>query len=63
MEPGSRAELAERLCALLADRDLRREMGRRGRMLVESGYDWDSTAQKTVEVYEQALAIGRNRVR
>lgn len=63
VEPGCRAELAERLCALLADRDLRREMGRRGRMLVESGYDWDSAAQKTVEVYEQALAIGRNRVR
>lgn len=60
VEPGGRTQLAERLCALLGNRDLRRQMGRRGRELVESGYDWDDITQRTVEVYEEALAIGPN---
>lgn len=58
VEPGDRRQLAERLCALLADKDLRLEMGRQGRMLVESGYDWENITEKTLQVYEQALASG-----
>ncbi len=55
VEPGSRTELAERLCTLLGDAGLRRDMGSKGRTLVESGYDWNEIADRTVEVYEQAL--------
>jgi glycosyltransferase involved in cell wall biosynthesis len=56
VEPGNITQLADRLCVLLEDGDLRREMGQRGRMLVESGHDWDDIAQQTARVYQELLA-------
>lgn len=59
VEPGDSQQLAQRLCTLLADRDLRLEMGRHGRTLVEGRYDWDDITEKTLQVYEEALASRR----
>lgn len=61
VEPGNRGQLAGRLCTLLGNPDLRREMGKRGRALVETGYDWDSVANRTVGVYEEAVSIARDK--
>ena len=61
VQPGNGSQLAERLCVLLGDSDLRREMGSRGRKLVDSGYNWDDISEKTATVYRQALGYRGDR--
>jgi glycosyltransferase involved in cell wall biosynthesis len=49
----SSAALAKAITRLLDDRPLAREMGRRGRELVEDGYSWDAVVDKTERVYAE----------
>jgi phosphatidylinositol alpha-1,6-mannosyltransferase len=48
--PDAPAQVAERICALLADAGLRRRMGERGRAWVESQWRWDLLAQRLREL-------------
>jgi glycosyltransferase involved in cell wall biosynthesis len=50
--------LAEALSLLLADADLRRVLGRRGRRLVETRFSWAESARAFAGLYE-ALADKR----
>ena len=56
VEPGSIEALAGGLEALLRDRDLRREYGRRGRVAVVREYGSDAAAAATERVYEEVMA-------
>ena len=47
--------LAAAVVKLLADDALRRELGRQGRLRVESSYGWDRSAAQQLEVYEELL--------
>ncbi len=47
--------IAERLCVLLADPDLGRQMGRRGRAKVEAELTWPRLAEKTEGAYQATL--------
>jgi glycosyltransferase involved in cell wall biosynthesis len=58
VRPGEPGDLASRLCDLLGNARLRREMGREGERTVERGYDWDTITQRTIDVY-RAVAHGR----
>jgi glycosyltransferase involved in cell wall biosynthesis len=51
--PRNADALAERILTLLADAELRTEMGRRGRMLVEQEYSLDRMLDRLEEVYEK----------
>lgn len=54
IDPGDRGALGERLCRLLADRELCQAMGERGRQAA-AAYDWDVVSDKTLDVYMKAL--------
>lgn len=56
VEPGAIDALALALGPLLADGDLRRAMGTRGRERVEQWFAWSSLAARTIAVYEELLA-------
>jgi glycosyltransferase involved in cell wall biosynthesis len=43
---------------LLGDRELRRRLGAAGRMRVRRYFSWDRFVDKTLGVYEEALARG-----
>lgn len=58
--PGSPGALAEAAVKLLRDEGLRREMGRRGRLMAERRFSWKVIAAKTVEVYEACLRTPGN---
>jgi glycosyltransferase involved in cell wall biosynthesis len=51
LQPNDVEGLADRICRLVGDAALRREMGARGRRFVEDGYDWSRIAERTVGVY------------
>lgn len=53
--PGDSDALAQRINALLADEDMRREMGRRARQKVLAKYDWAFIGEKVMRVYEECL--------
>ena len=57
VEPGDVNQLADRLSRLLANSDLRTEMGKRNRRRVEQGFDWDDLALRTLTVYRDALGV------
>ena len=54
-KPGDPKDLAQKTCALLADRQLSRKMGEAGRKLVEKEYSWDKLATKFVTICEGML--------
>ena len=55
-EPGNVEQLAEALSTLLADAELRRTMGRRGREWVARERTWDRNAAKVLELAQQLAA-------
>jgi len=55
IQPGSVDELADAICCLLGDPNLRRKMGENARKTVLERFDWNVNAVKTVEVYRQIL--------
>jgi len=51
VEPGNVEGLAEALLAVLNDHDKAETMGRNGRKLVESKYDWESLMEREAKLY------------
>lgn len=51
-EPGNHRDLAEKVCALLADEGRREEMGARGLELVKERFEWQKLADRFVELCE-----------
>jgi glycosyltransferase involved in cell wall biosynthesis len=48
-------QFADAVARLLADENLRRQLGRQGRLLVESGFNWGRSAAQQIEIYEELL--------
>ncbi|MFQ6106859.1 MAG: MSMEG_0565 family glycosyltransferase [Thermoplasmata archaeon] len=55
LEPGDVLGLSEAVSRLIENPSLRKAMGREGRETVKA-YTWESSARKTLELYEKALA-------
>lgn len=53
--PDAHGELAGAIIKLLNDGQLREQMGNNGRELVVNNYSWETTAKKTIEVFENIL--------
>jgi glycosyltransferase involved in cell wall biosynthesis len=47
--------LADALCQILADTEKAKAMGKRGRELVETKYNWNIIGKQVVALYEEAL--------
>lgn len=71
MEPGKSGLLvpkqnpdaiAEAVCQLLVDPEKAKAMGRRGRELVESKYNWKVIVKQVLALYEEALAKKKEKV-
>lgn len=56
VEPGDVDALAEKMLLLLQDRDLRQQMGQRGKLAAMRRFHPDVVARKTMEVYEKVIA-------
>ena len=57
-------EVAEAIMRLLDNRNLREEMGKRGKRVVEEKYTWQKVARQMIEMYEDILESHRaNRFR
>jgi len=54
--PRDEAALAEAIVSVLGDRERRREMGRKAYQKATTELSWDTIAQQTLAVYEEALA-------
>jgi len=54
-KPGDPKDLAEKICALLGNRQLSRKMGEAGRKLVEEKYSWNKLAAEFVSICEDTL--------
>ena len=52
---GDPAMLANAIKRLLADEPLRKKMGEAGRKRMESNFNWNQAARKTVEVYQELV--------
>jgi len=63
VEPGDEIELARALEALCADEPARRELGARGRLLVEREYTWAHQAERLLRLYERIVAPAEAPVR
>jgi glycosyltransferase involved in cell wall biosynthesis len=55
--PRDSAALGEAIVKLLSDSDLRRRMGREGRLRAERMFSWEKAARQTMTVYEEALKV------
>ena len=55
-EPGNADELADCIERVLTDDDLGDELVQRGREILQATYTWDAIAQRTMSVYQEALA-------
>lgn len=53
VQPGSISQLAERVCCLLADSKLGAKMGENARRTVIDEFNWNVSALKTSDVYDQ----------
>lgn len=53
--PGDTKLCSDRLLYLLADKHLRRSMGRNGRILVEKFYSWNKVVEKTENIYKSII--------
>ncbi len=49
--------LADSICQLLSDADLRERMGREGRRIAREKFGWKAISLKTKRLYEEALAL------
>ena len=63
LNPNEMGLVADRINRLLADPGLSRQMGARGRALTEKGHDWTAIAERTIEVYREALGAGAGATR
>lgn len=55
VRPSDSIDLADALIRLIRDPELARQMGNRGRALVEAGYSWDAVADRTLNLYNKLL--------
>jgi glycosyltransferase involved in cell wall biosynthesis len=55
--PRDSAALGEAIVKLLSDSELRRRMGRKGRLRAEEMFSWEKAAHQTMRVYEEALKV------
>jgi 1,4-alpha-glucan branching enzyme len=53
--PGDFKTLADAVISLLDDRKLAKELGARGRRLIETRFNWDVVVRKVLDVYAEAL--------
>lgn len=60
--PGDAESLANAIGELLRNDELRREMGRRARLLAEEKYDWNRIVDRYLGVYDLALERGPSNV-
>jgi glycosyltransferase involved in cell wall biosynthesis len=51
------ADFAQRVCALLADAQLRKRLGQAGRQYVETHHRWDDAARKLERLYQEATDL------
>jgi len=59
VEPGDVTALAQALGRVLADPALAARMGQAGRHRVEAHFSWDRIADRTLTVYQEAIAAHR----
>ena len=59
VRPGDEADLAARVCDLLADRDRRARMGQLARRRVLDNFTWDRVAARTIDAYRGFLTCSR----
>lgn len=57
VEPGQPAKMAERLQRLLGDADLRTQMGRTARQVIEERYSFDARTRALTAIYERQLGL------
>jgi glycosyltransferase involved in cell wall biosynthesis len=57
--PASPDEMAERILALLANQDLRQEMGAKARETIEARYTWDKVSEKVLQCYQTVVDSSR----
>jgi glycosyltransferase involved in cell wall biosynthesis len=55
IDPGDSIQLTQRLLALLQDAKLAKEMGDRGRKLIEEKFDWRIITGQVIELYHKLL--------
>jgi len=60
VEPGNPAQIADAVCKLLGDPDLRRRLGERARQKVLKDFSWRAQARKIINVYYRLLAEKRH---
>ncbi len=56
-EPGNTSQLAERIDAVLSDRNLAESLSEHGRMLIEQSYSWTAIAARMMDCYLDALGV------
>jgi glycosyltransferase involved in cell wall biosynthesis len=56
VEPKNPRALAEAIVKLIEDKNLRKELGRKGRKRVEKNFTWDIMTDRILKIYEEVLA-------
>jgi len=59
VEPADPAQIADAVCKLLSEHDLRRHLGRKARQKVVKHFSWRAQARKVINVYHRLLAEKR----
>ena len=57
IDPGDSAQLTQRVLALLQDPKLAKEMGMRGRKLIEEKFDWHLISSQVIDLYHKLLGL------
>jgi glycosyltransferase involved in cell wall biosynthesis len=55
IDPGDSAQLTQRVLALLQDPKLAKEMGMRGRKLIEEKFSWRLITSQVIDLYHKLL--------
>lgn len=55
VEPQNAADLTEKILRLAHNRELREQMGKNGRQMVNANFNWDNIAKRLIDVYDQTL--------
>ena len=53
--PGNTSDLRKYIETLIYNEDLRKEMGRKSRLLVEEKLNWRNIAEQTITYYKSAM--------